>query len=391
MQQPYSSYLYDQTQSTCWEDNMYLSEGQSTNYSMPTHKNGVSMVMDNAIRPKQQQQNHCQQQQQSVEFSMVQQPLLLTSLPLNNQSYSLAYSSPDNFNNALGFDYSSATTSTVSTPFELFKDPYLFNANELLFTNSHSVSPPPSSNSSKYCSSINEEEEHHRMMCNSSYSLSPLLCEEADEIPHTTTMHSDEDADWLQQEKRGRKRANKVAKTPRKRSTCSLYSAFPPAKSHQANNTTKCTNCRTTNTPLWRRNPQGQPLCNACGLFLKLHGTVRPLSLKTDVIKKRNRSGSQKDTAGSTDVHDKVIRRKRRPQQQKKHNDTESISSSSSTNIPDEEDEIEEYSTRMVKEDQDDFLLDKLFSLSTTSSYTYGDRLLSPTFINNYSQHDFFL
>jgi GATA-binding protein len=40
---------------------------------------------------------------------------------------------------------------------------------------------------------------------------------------------------------------------------------------------------------LWRRNPEGHPLCNACGLFLKLHGVVRPLSLKTDVIKKRNR------------------------------------------------------------------------------------------------------
>lgn len=53
---------------------------------------------------------------------------------------------------------------------------------------------------------------------------------------------------------------------------------------------TSCTNCRTQTTPLWRRNPDGQPLCNACGLFLKLHGVVRPLSLKTDVIKKRKRS-----------------------------------------------------------------------------------------------------
>ncbi|KAH9176426.1 hypothetical protein EDB89DRAFT_161418 [Lactarius sanguifluus] len=67
---------------------------------------------------------------------------------------------------------------------------------------------------------------------------------------------------------------------------------------------TVCTNCQTTNTPLWRRDPEGQPLCNACGLFYKLHGVVRPLSLKTDVIKKRNRasgapnSGTRKNNPG---------------------------------------------------------------------------------------------
>lgn len=63
-----------------------------------------------------------------------------------------------------------------------------------------------------------------------------------------------------------------------------------------------CTNCSTTTTPLWRRNPEGQPLCNACGLFLKLHGVVRPLSLKTDVIKKRNRSGNSNTNPVSTTI-----------------------------------------------------------------------------------------
>ncbi|KAK9460616.1 uncharacterized protein V1516DRAFT_639358 [Lipomyces oligophaga] len=64
---------------------------------------------------------------------------------------------------------------------------------------------------------------------------------------------------------------------------------------------TTCTNCHTQTTPLWRRDPDGHPLCNACGLFLKLHGVVRPLSLKTDVIKKRNRSGaSVTGTGGAT-------------------------------------------------------------------------------------------
>lgn len=62
---------------------------------------------------------------------------------------------------------------------------------------------------------------------------------------------------------------------------------------------TTCTNCFTQTTPLWRRNPEGQPLCNACGLFLKLHGVVRPLSLKTDVIKKRNRGSGGNGPVGS--------------------------------------------------------------------------------------------
>lgn len=53
---------------------------------------------------------------------------------------------------------------------------------------------------------------------------------------------------------------------------------------------TRCSNCQTYNTPLWRKGPEGNPLCNACGLFLKLHGVMRPLSLKTDTIKKRQRN-----------------------------------------------------------------------------------------------------
>ena len=50
-----------------------------------------------------------------------------------------------------------------------------------------------------------------------------------------------------------------------------------------------CQNCSTSTTPLWRRDEIGSVLCNACGLFLKLHGRARPISLKTDVIKSRNR------------------------------------------------------------------------------------------------------
>ncbi len=34
---------------------------------------------------------------------------------------------------------------------------------------------------------------------------------------------------------------------------------------------TTCANCKTTNTTLWRRNQNGEPVCNACGLYYKLH------------------------------------------------------------------------------------------------------------------------
>ncbi|KAJ1882800.1 GATA type transcriptional activator of nitrogen-regulated proteins [Coemansia sp. RSA 1722] len=41
-----------------------------------------------------------------------------------------------------------------------------------------------------------------------------------------------------------------------------------------------CINCGTTKTPLWRRDPRNKPICNACGLYLKSYGKMRPLSLK---------------------------------------------------------------------------------------------------------------
>ena len=52
---------------------------------------------------------------------------------------------------------------------------------------------------------------------------------------------------------------------------------------------TTCKNCHTPETTLWRRGPAGEPLCNACGLYQKLHGSRRPLNMKKDGIQTRNR------------------------------------------------------------------------------------------------------
>uniref|UniRef100_H2Z8S8 GATA-type domain-containing protein n=1 Tax=Ciona savignyi TaxID=51511 RepID=H2Z8S8_CIOSA len=57
---------------------------------------------------------------------------------------------------------------------------------------------------------------------------------------------------------------------------------------------TSCSNCSTTTTTLWRRNASGDPVCNACGLYYKLHGVNRPLTMKKEGIQTRNRKISTK-------------------------------------------------------------------------------------------------
>lgn len=50
-----------------------------------------------------------------------------------------------------------------------------------------------------------------------------------------------------------------------------------------------CTNCGTMTTTIWRRNVRGEMVCNACGLYFKLHGVDRPHTMRRDTIHTRRR------------------------------------------------------------------------------------------------------
>jgi len=65
------------------------------------------------------------------------------------------------------------------------------------------------------------------------------------------------------------------------------------AEGGHAVSATVCANCGTTTTPLWRRAPTGETICNACGLYLKARNTVRPPWLKRNNIKKPTPPSSQ--------------------------------------------------------------------------------------------------
>nr|XP_036226402.1 nuclear transcription factor Y subunit gamma isoform X4 [Bactrocera oleae]XP_036226403.1 nuclear transcription factor Y subunit gamma isoform X4 [Bactrocera oleae] len=50
-----------------------------------------------------------------------------------------------------------------------------------------------------------------------------------------------------------------------------------------------CSNCGTLTTTIWRRSIRGEMVCNACGLYFKLHGVNRPHSMRRDTIHTRRR------------------------------------------------------------------------------------------------------
>ncbi|GAA5921292.1 hypothetical protein JCM1841_002589 [Sporobolomyces salmonicolor] len=60
-----------------------------------------------------------------------------------------------------------------------------------------------------------------------------------------------------------------------------------------------CSHCGSITTPLWRRGPDDELLCNACGLYLKLHSKPRPKAFGKNAGSKRVMNGAAAQAAAS--------------------------------------------------------------------------------------------
>ncbi|KAF9578289.1 putative electron transfer flavoprotein subunit [Lunasporangiospora selenospora] len=62
-----------------------------------------------------------------------------------------------------------------------------------------------------------------------------------------------------------------------------------PASALSTTPTIECANCGQTQTPLWRKDAKGQSICNACGLYARLHQRDRPVAMRKTKIARRKR------------------------------------------------------------------------------------------------------
>merc|ERR1719225_1131340 len=62
---------------------------------------------------------------------------------------------------------------------------------------------------------------------------------------------------------------------------------------------TACANCSTVTTTLWRRTVAGDIVCNACGLYQKIHNQPRPITLKKDSVQTRKRKQNKAESSSS--------------------------------------------------------------------------------------------
>lgn len=293
----------------------------------PLAVEGIDFYQENSM-PSHQSQTHLSAQQRSRSNSIRGGPIRRN----RSSHFSSPYSASPNvqFQTFASSGHhtpnASVPSSGASTPVEepLFFDPFRSNNNNAL-TNPHSlanslsstaIAPPRearfsvSSASAMASESPSPEQSTAATSYHSGVNLSSphkqLLPKVASCRSMTTSMGSN-----LRPIKRQNSSSTNLRKVSTSASSQTLSAMSTSCPSNKE--ALQCSNCNTTTTPLWRRSPEGESLCNACGLFLKLHGVVRPLSLKTDVIKKRNRASGTGTTSGNSSLSSSLTNDKSNP------------------------------------------------------------------------------
>lgn len=73
-----------------------------------------------------------------------------------------------------------------------------------------------------------------------------------------------------------------LKKKKRKTKSSTATSLRKPRRS-----TKRCSQCGTDTAPAWRRGPNNESLCNACGLYMKMHGKAREMVLEHGQLRTR--------------------------------------------------------------------------------------------------------
>jgi len=97
-------------------------------------------------------------------------------------------------------------------------------------------------------------------------------------------------------------------------------SRTPPPPQDDDEPHVQCVNCMQTQTPLWRKNAQGEPVCNACGLYAKLHQKARPAAMRKTKIQRRRRDWAAEQ-----------MQRQQQQQQQQQQQHSSSVASSAAS------------------------------------------------------------
>jgi uncharacterized Zn finger protein (UPF0148 family) len=72
----------------------------------------------------------------------------------------------------------------------------------------------------------------------------------------------------------------------------------------------QCSHCGTHKTSVWRRNKDGEQVCNACGVYYRVNGRERPLTMNASKVKPRAKHSikhsikySGTETSGDVKMH----------------------------------------------------------------------------------------